>query len=267
MRTLHRMELRRLLTDSSGPVLIACDFDGTLAPIAPFPSMARLPDSTEALLRALAESGRATIAILSGRSLDHLRDRVRLPCILAGNHGLEISGRGVEYMHPIAAERTQLIGEARERIESRLGSYSGAWVENKGLTATIHFRQVDPNLRYKLVWDCRQELHSFGLNVGMRAGKCSLEIHPRVGWDKGRALSFIRDIAGLQDSRCMIFGDDSTDESMFRALPSEITVRVGRAARTQARYFLSGTAAVSSTLEQTLEFLTARSSSLACAAG
>jgi trehalose 6-phosphate phosphatase len=169
-------------------------------------------------------------------------------------------------VHPGAVDRVQTISDAQQAVETCLAGYREAWVENKHLTATIHYRQVEPALRYRLVWDVRRALHSFGLNVGMRAGKCSLELHPRVGWDKGRALAHIRETAGLGDNVCMVFGDDSTDESMFRACSSDITVRVGPAAQTAARFSLADPAAVSNILEDSLELLTSYSSPLARAA-
>ena len=266
MKVLHRSDLERVLSRASDSILIASDFDGTLAPIVPYPSAARLPEGTEAILRDLLDSGRVTLAILSGRSLSDLRGRIHFPAILAGNHGLEITGGGIEFVHRLAAERAHLIAEAHDCLKPCLDGYSGAWIEHKHLTATIHFRQVPATVRYKLVWSVRQVLRPFGANLGMRAGKCSLEVHPRVAWDKGAALRYIREAAGLQDSTCLVLGDDATDESMFRAAAGATTVRVGAAVRTSATYFLPNPAAVSNVLAHSLEILTANSSPLARAA-
>lgn len=267
MKVLHGSDLAEVVSSSNAPVLLACDFDGTLAPIVSHPSLAHLPASTASLLRDLVATERVVLAIVSGRSLPDLRERVHVPAILAGNHGLEISGGGIEYVHQEARARAHLIEEAQGLVEPCLQRYESSWVENKGLTATVHFRQVPAAQRYKLMWDVRCAMRPFGLNLGMRAGKCSLELHPRVGWDKGHALAHIRQALGLKDSRCVVFGDDATDEAMFRAVPDEMTVRVGPAARTNATYFLPSPAAVSMVLEHSLEVLTANSSPLARAAG
>ena len=263
MRPLLPADLQNVLT---GRVLIACDFDGTLSPIVPHPSLACLPESTEKTLRALAAIEGVTLAILSGRALPDLRERVTVPCILAGNHGLEISGAGIEYLHPVAAERAPMLNDAQALLEPLLRRYAGAWFENKHLTATVHFRQVAAPQRHALMWDIRWSLHAFGPHIGMRAGKCSLELHLRVGWDKGCALRMIREAAGLEDSPCLVFGDDTTDESMFCAVPSEVTVHVGPAAVSSARFSLPSPAAVSDTLEYSVLLLTACQVPLARAA-
>ena len=267
VKVLHGSDLAEVLSSENAPVLLACDFDGTLAPIVSYPALAELPESTASLLRDLVATGRVVLTIVSGRSLADLRERVPVAAILAGNHGLEISGGGIEYVHPEAEARVHLIQEAQTLVERCLQPYESSWVENKRLTATVHFRQVPAAQRYKLMWDVRRAMRPFGLKLGMRAGKCSLELHPRVGWDKGHALAHIREALGLQDRRCVVFGDDVTDEAMFRAVPDEMTVRVGPAARTTATYFLPSPAAVSLVLEQSLEVFTTKSSPLARAAG
>ena len=53
-------------------LLVAADFDGTLAPIVPQPWMARADPAAVRALRALAELPRTHVAIISGRSLADL---------------------------------------------------------------------------------------------------------------------------------------------------------------------------------------------------
>ena len=265
-RLLQRTDLERKLSDTTARVLIACDFDGTLAPIVSHPDLARLPESTEGTLRELAATDRVVLAILSGRALQDLGQRVQVPCVLAGNHGLEVGGAGIQFEHPTAAQRAILIDEAQRLLTPRLATYPGAWIENKRLTATVHYRGVDASQRYQVLWSVRQALRPFGLSIGMRAGKCSLELHPRVDWHKGHALRHIRETLGLNDSPCLVFGDDSTDETMFRDCPADLTVHVGAPRRTAARFFLPDPVAVSSTLEQCVDLIADCSTPLARAA-
>lgn len=71
------------------------DFDGTLAPIVSDPTQAYMPAETRKSLTALAGTEKASIAIVSGRALSDLRERVGMRKITyAGNHGLEINGPG-----------------------------------------------------------------------------------------------------------------------------------------------------------------------------
>ena len=73
-------------------LLVACDFDGTLADIAAHPDMARPRERAVEALRALSRTPHTHVAIVSGRSLRDLRERMRPDASwgLAGTHGAEL---------------------------------------------------------------------------------------------------------------------------------------------------------------------------------
>ncbi len=74
-------------------VLVFLDFDGTLAPLHPYPGAASMPQESRRALKTLKDDERSSVAIISGRALPDLRERVRMEEIIyAGNHGLEIVG-------------------------------------------------------------------------------------------------------------------------------------------------------------------------------
>ena len=230
--------------DAGRRLLVALDFDGTLAPIVAHPECARIPEPTLDTLWRLLDSGRVAIAILSGRQLTDLSSRVELPAILSGNHGLEIAGEGLRFVHPVAHERAALVNEAVTLLQQSIACWPGAWVEHKGLTATVHFRNVARSHQYGVAMGVRGTLARFGASLGMRAGKCSLEIHPRVGWNKGSAIGHIRRELNLEDSPVLCMGDDATDETMFRVLPGHVTVCVGQCVRSGAAYHVPDVHAV-----------------------
>lgn len=67
------------------------DFDGTLAPLAPHPSLAEMDSEAEVALKNLAINPSIYVGIISGRSAEDAREKVKLEKITyAGNHGLEI---------------------------------------------------------------------------------------------------------------------------------------------------------------------------------
>src|SRR5215469_5055340 len=86
-------------------ILLALDYDGTLAPIVDDPKDAAVPPETRRVLARVAAADRCTLAIVSGRSLSDLKSRIGVDAILAGNHGLEVEGRGISFVH----ERAQLV--------------------------------------------------------------------------------------------------------------------------------------------------------------
>jgi trehalose 6-phosphate phosphatase len=85
-------------------ILLFLDFDGTLAPIVQDPSLAQMSSGVREALVRLAGSPKVSLTMISGRALWDLRLRVGLEnLIYAGNHGLEISGPGMDFVEPVAA--------------------------------------------------------------------------------------------------------------------------------------------------------------------
>lgn len=83
-------------------LLVACDYDGTLAPIVEDPSKAvPLPEAVAAV-RALAALPQTTVAVVSGRALRDLAALSRLPSEvhLVGSHGSEFDIGFVERLSP-----------------------------------------------------------------------------------------------------------------------------------------------------------------------
>ena len=65
-----------------------------------------------------------------------------------------------------------------------------------------------------------------------------IEVRPRVDWNKGSAVRWIQQVTGSANALSLYVGDDATDEDAFTALPDGVTVRVGHAKGTAARYYL-----------------------------
>jgi trehalose 6-phosphate phosphatase len=220
-----------------GRVLLASDFDGTLCPLACSPAAAQL---TPAMSEALARIGgcpQVTLAVISGRPLADVRRRVPDSVTCAGNHGLEIGGPSLEFEHPEAAELRPYLAELCQELTVMVGSWPDAFVEDKGLSATLHHRGLNACARYKLRFAARRCVARFGRKFLLRSGLDALEICPRVGWDKGSALTFIRDGLGPFDA-CVCMGDDRTDETMFGANTGGLNVRIGKTGATMASHYL-----------------------------
>src|SRR5438093_7678916 len=84
-------EHTHLIGGRSGQHTVFLDYDGTLTPIVSHPEKALLSDSMRTTLRALA--AQVPVAILSGRDLEDMRQRVRVEGIVyAGSHGFDIAG-------------------------------------------------------------------------------------------------------------------------------------------------------------------------------
>lgn len=232
--------LREVDTVLRGPgrVLIATDFDGTLCPIADTPSEVHLRPATLEILRHATTCPRLTMAVISGRALADIRHRLPLNMVFAGNHGLEIAGGGIIFEHDGARQVRPAVAGACEALTGLLPQWPAAWVEDKGLSATLHFRQVDQRHHNTLLHAARHCVGAFGPQLSLRVGKRALEVRPKVQWDKGSAFEYIRERAGPFDA-CICLGDDRTDESMFRANRGQLNVRIGCALGSAATHYLS----------------------------
>lgn len=222
----------------SKQVFVFADFDGTLAPIVSVPSLAIMPADLRAVLRTISLQEQVTTAIISGRAIDDLRTRVGLPVICAGDHGLEIHGPDFEYAVPEAERLRSSLLAVCNTLRDRLAGVSGALVECKRLSASVHYRQVAREDLWRVSKEVELILGRFA-EFHTREGKEVTEIRPRVAWTKGSAARWILHRCGGEESQVICIGDDNTDEDMFAELRSGINVRIGFEPSTAAGYWMA----------------------------
>jgi trehalose-phosphatase len=204
---------------AAGGMLVALDFDGTLSPIVARPEDATLLEEAGAPLRRLVSRSDTVVAIVSGRGLADVRDRVDLDGVFyAGNHGFEIEGPGVDRVHPAAAEARPKLERCIEGLESALSDEPGTQIEDKQWTLSLHYRRAErpgaeARVRAAIDVHCRRP----GLRVS--EGKKVFEVRPDVDWHKGRATEFLLDVVeretGTAGLPAIFVGDDRTDEDAF----------------------------------------------------
>jgi trehalose 6-phosphate phosphatase len=237
-------------------LMVAAAFDGALTRFTRWPEDSYVPPPTLEVLRELMESGRVTVAIFSGRRVDDLASKLRLPAILAGNDGLEIRGEGVEFTHPTAMHLRPELAAACRDLAAVVTQWPGAWIEDKGLTAAVHYRSVDVADQHQVVLAVRRTMAPYAGALGMRAGAKSMEIRPRTGWDRGSALTYIKVKTGIAGP-CIAIGSDRADEALFRANKGELNVRVGEGP-SQAGVFVADALEAGRFLSSLLDGLSSR---------
>ena len=233
---------------SAEHVLLFFDFDGTLTPIVDRPESTVLPAETRKLLRTLAKNRHYTVGIVSGRALADLKDKVNVDGIIyAGNHGLEIEGFGSNFLEPVAEEMRPFLQMLGQALSATLRGIKGVFVEDKGLTISVHYRSVDDTEERK-VRDAfarvTDPLHVTG-RIKVTQGKKVYEIRPPVDWDKGKAVAWLiancRQARGKGGAVPLYLGDDLTDEDGFKVIEKTggVSVFVGEGNfPSVARYFL-----------------------------
>lgn len=224
---------------ASRHLVLFLDFDGTLAPIVSDPTQAYMPAETRKSLAALAGIEKVSLAIISGRALSDLRDRVGMRKVTyAGNHGLEISGPGLQFIEPQAAQRIKALGELSRHLRTRLRHVTGIEVENKVLSASVHFRRAAEADHEEVQQTVLTAVGALGNLFDVIVGNKVCEIRPHVTWNKGMAIRWIKETAKKNDALAIYVGDDLTDEDAFSAVADGISIRVGRSPHTVARYHL-----------------------------
>lgn len=245
---------RRLTDRLSAPelagsrLLVALDFDGTLSEIAASPNEAVLSASTRRLLAALVRRPDTKVAIISGRAIEDVRERVGLAGIYyAGNHGLEIDGPGIRWSHPCAVGLDLAV---RQTLEEELRGFPGLQIEHKRLGVAIHYRRVPAEHHRRLRLRMRARLLGGPPRYRLLQGKKTFDFRLDVPWDKGHALKAIRrTLAGAWTA--VFVGDDVTDEEAFETIgPRALTVRIGRVKRSAAQYILPSRKLVDPLLER-----------------
>jgi trehalose 6-phosphate phosphatase len=237
---------RRL--ESVDHILFLSDYDGTLTPIVDRPELAVLNNNTRKLLRKLVKNRRYTIGIISGRALSDLKSKIGLEGIIyAGNHGLEIEVFGSSFLEPIAEEMRPFLSMLNKALSATMRGIKGVFVENKGLTLSVHYRMVK-GAEERKVQDAFEKiigpLHVTG-KIKVTHGKKVYEIRPPVDWNKGKAVAWlaarIKDDIGKTRVMPIYLGDDLTDEDAFELINREdgISIFVGdEDATSGARYLL-----------------------------
>ncbi len=249
-------QLRELFIN---PIFFATDFDGTLTPIADTPGEVEIPSDVRTRLSSLTDY--CPVSILSGRSIEDLKSRIGLENIYySGQHGRVIKGPNIEFVSDQARRAREKIDKVCEEIEEKSAHIEGTIVENKGYTASIHYRLVDEENVSELK-EIFMEVTKPYLNEGFvetNQGKMVLEVTPAGEWNKGKAISLLKDLLNLEEETMTIYlGDDMTDEYAFSALEDTgIGILVSEEIReTAADFYLRNVEEVAEFLDRLSELL------------
>jgi trehalose 6-phosphate phosphatase len=229
---------------SSCRVAVILDFDGTLVKIAPRPDQVRLAPATRRVLRRLARHPRVTLVVISGRRRAELLRYIGLPGIsYFGLYGWERRGHS-----PLPRSALTALRRARAQLSIHLSSIPGLWMEDKHFSLSVHFLAVSPAAQRQARRKLRSLLLPFQDTLRVIENLRDAEIVPRCILGKGVAVQ--RFLA--KPASCPVlpfyFGDDLSDEPAFDAVGKGISIRVGAARPTLARYSIPGPAAVAAAL-------------------
>jgi len=186
------------------------------------------------------------LAIISGRSLKDIKNMVGLKNIIySGNHGLEIEGPKIKFKIPLPAGYTSVLRQIKNDLKKKLFTIKGAFLEDKGLSLSLHYRLVNKKnmALLKSIFDEATTAYRIKNKIKIRPGKMMFEIRPPIKWDKGKIVLWLlrRERFVLKDNNLLpvYIGDDLTDEDAFGALKNKgLTVFVGGKKASRAKFYL-----------------------------
>ncbi|QIM17138.1 bifunctional alpha,alpha-trehalose-phosphate synthase (UDP-forming)/trehalose-phosphatase [Leucobacter insecticola] len=226
-----RARLRRLATAPT--LIVASDFDGTLAPIVGRPQDARILPRARHALEVLQESPDVQVILLTGRSIDGLRvtGLESDDWILSASHGAELTGMEAAGAAAVGPDSGSLTPDEEERLSKLSRRFDrvfrdelGVRLERKPYGIVVHTREVVEPDRAAELLAAAVELGAVP-GITMREGKQVREFSVR-NTNKGSALQLIRE--ALPAAPVLFLGDDVTDEDVFAVLgPDDLGIKVG----------------------------------------
>ncbi|MCK0176851.1 trehalose-phosphatase [Mycolicibacterium sp. F2034L] len=228
-------------------LLIACDYDGTLAPIVSDPRDARPLPRSAAAVEALTALPDTAVALVSGRALAVLKELsgVSDAVHLVGSHGSEFD---TGFVQPVDARAEALLAEILRTLDAIAGEYPGVTTELKPASAALHVRNAAPDDAAAALHRAAEAAQAWDAQV--TDGKAVKEFAV-IETDKGQAVDILRD---QHDASAVVFlGDDVTDEKAFRRMRGDdVGVKVGPG-DTAARYRVDEPQNVAEALEYLLD--------------
>lgn len=201
-------------------LLVALDFDGTLAPEVDAPEHARaLPEAHAAVIR-LSGMPNTRVALVSGRALASLIRVSDMPdnVLLVGSHGIELrldNPGDSNMLNEAEAKRVDLLGEVLGEVAK---SFDEVWLEEKPAGFALHTRLASEHNSRIAHLVARSEAAAELDDLTVRSGKNVLEFSVR-STTKGEALAHLRDYTA--STAVFYAGDDVTDEDAFAALDAD----------------------------------------------
>ena len=198
-------------------LLVALDFDGTLAPEVDEPEQARaLPEARDAVLRLLALPN-TRVALISGRALASLEKVSALPetALLIGSHGGELRLDDPSDSAALSDHERQRLAELHDLLTGIAEPIDQVWVEHKPAGFALHTRLATEANSRVAQRAAREKTAALLPGLTVRDGKNVLEFSVR-STNKGEAIDHLREYTAA--TAVFFAGDDVTDEDAFAAL-------------------------------------------------
>ena len=218
--------LRELATAER--LLVALDFDGTLAPHVDQPEDARAVESARVAVDRLLALEDTRVAFVSGRALVSLQ-HVAEPSddvLLTGSHGVELKLDEPEPVLDLHGAEVERLDEVADILTAVSRGAEGSWVERKPAGLAFHTRRMSPAAGLSAQRSARGKVKAAAPGMTVREGKNVIEFALRPA-GKGDAIEKLR--AHTLATGVFFAGDDVTDEDAFAVLGADdLGLKIGQ---------------------------------------
>ncbi|QQL50421.1 bifunctional alpha,alpha-trehalose-phosphate synthase (UDP-forming)/trehalose-phosphatase [Mucilaginibacter ginkgonis] len=207
--------------------LVFLDYDGTLVDFAPSAEEAKPDKDLFDLLEALSADEKNDVVIISGRKHENLEKWFgHLPINLVAEHGAWLKHVG-KHWHKLGGMSSTWKTEISPILETFVDRTPGTFIEEKTFSLAWHYRQSQSGLGEMRANELMNTLKYLVADKGLQLlpGNKVVEVK-NMEINKGKAaLTFSEN----EDYDLIIaFGDDYTDEDIFKSLPDNaVTIKVG----------------------------------------
>jgi trehalose 6-phosphate phosphatase len=214
-------------------VLLAFDYDGTLAPVVSTPARAAVRASTRHLLRRASQL--YPCVVITGRPRADVLSRLRRieVCRELGNNGADPS--------PEVRTMRRRVQQWLAVLHARLSERQGVVIEDKGVSVAVHYRHArNRSLARRAILSATRSLR----DTRVVSGKLVMNLLIPEAPNKGHTLERERSHFGCDTA--VYVGDDQSDEDVFRLdRPGQLlSIRVGRKRASAAQYYVRNQAEV-----------------------
>lgn len=207
--------------------ILFLDYDGTLAPLAKLPALAKPTNECIKIISNLAKIKNLDLVIISGRDKKTLEEWFPIKNI----HFVVEHGAWIKRANNKWQTLKQLSNEWKTQIINLLKMYSdrvpGTFVEEKDYSVCWHYRNADQDFAAEKIKELMDDLVSLTANSDLQVMPGNKIIEVKIaGINKGiAALQFL---SKKKYDFILAAGDDATDEDLFQAMPEgSHTIKIG----------------------------------------
>ncbi|MEW5849817.1 MAG: bifunctional alpha,alpha-trehalose-phosphate synthase (UDP-forming)/trehalose-phosphatase [Myxococcota bacterium] len=247
------VETLRQALRHAATLLLMLDYDGTLMPFAAAPGLAAPDGELLDLLHALSLRARTHVHVVSGRTRESLDAWLgHLPIGLHAEHGFWSRGDANAAWVPLKDPATSWKGPVMEVLQHFTAATPNTFIEEKTGSLAWHYRQAEQRYAQLQVQQLRLRVQELTGTMPVELLQADKVVEVRLrGVHKGAVVSPLLQRHG-DPPGVAAFGDDTTDEDMFAALPQHgLSVHVGPKP-SQARFTLADPHAVRALLKSIL---------------